>query len=372
MHAFILGCGRFPHFDAALGVDREATVAGAREIIALLQERADDFMAPLATIECLLSDPKVKAGDDTLAVSSPHDPRQTNKVDPVLRENVAKAGDDWIDRCKAGDHLFFYMSTHGIAEEHNALGVCEDVMSSKRRKWYHSLNISTLAIGLAAKTNAGRAWIFFDACQEIVPELFGRFTGTPGLHLIEDIDTRAVARGKRPFALAASKLGTSAWAPTDGKPPFFTQALLHGMRYSCVEAIDGVGWVVTGEKLAFSLSKIAEAALDWRGLQPEQLVRFNEPNVALLRIATPEVPVIIRTAIESHLPQALGALAVCDDNTVEPIAWIKSDEMAWRFSVAAHPNRRFTVTLNFENGVPHYKPCVFDALPPAKIKVLVQ
>ena len=142
------------------------------------------------------------------------------------------------------------------------------------------------------------------------------------------------------------------------------------MRYSCVEPIKDIGWVVTGQQLMFSLTQIAEAALDWRGLQTEPLFVFNEPNVGLMKISNPEIPVSIRTEVESHLPQVDSAEAVCDDATVKPIKRPPSPDVAWRFRVEAHRNREFTTTLKFANGTPKYSPAKFDAMPPAKVLVL--
>lgn len=379
-HALVIGCGRFPHFDPTLELNREATIAGARQMMEFLASHRDKFVAPLASIECLLSDPAVSAGQDMLGADltdAAGAPPATllgvgDKVENVTLDNIEKACDAWIGRCEPGDHMVFYMSSHGVAGHDSALGLCEDVNAQPHKRWSQSINVTKLADGLPT-TNAGRAFVFFDACQEVVPEILGQAPGGTGYNpILYSLQQLPQARRYRTFALAASRLGAQAWAPDGPVPPYFTQALLDGLRASSVEALPNLGWTVTGRQLQYSLPMIAEAALGWRELETEPLTKFAELDFALLTVDQPSVPVLIRTEVDSHLPQTTHAEVICDDAAVAPIPRPNGPELAWRFRIEAHRRREYTTSLAFANGTPAYLPVKFDALPPAKVIVLTQ
>lgn len=379
-HAFIIGCGRFPNFKAAQGMDRASTVEGARQMAQFLIRRADDFVAPIASIECLLSDPAETAGNDRLVLDL--DPQTVPElsnvkglagrsvpVDAANYDNTKAAGNAWLDRCEEGDHLLFYMSSHGVGDMVAAIGLLEDVAAKPRTRWQNSLNITALAQG-AQTTGADRSWLFFDACQEVVADW--TINGTPGLTLIDFTLKQALKAGRRkPLALAAARLGQRAWAPTDGKPPYFTQALLEGLENLCVEPVSGLGWAVTGEKLWFSLKNVADAAVGWTGLEPEPLMPFNEQGVALIKAAKPEVAIVLRTSVESDFLSAQSLSAVCEDQAVPEQTHVPDGQsMAWRFRVPADQAHRYKASAAFPAGGKAYQPEWFNAVPPAQIVVL--
>jgi hypothetical protein len=374
-HALVIGCGRFPHFNSTKAMDRKSTVAGARAMVQFLRDRGADFLAPLATIECLVSDPDAKPGEDTVEWEE-HDAagvasKVSAAVRPVLLADVQAAARTWLTRCRPGDHMFFYMSTHGIADGSAALGLCEDVLSNPFAKWSQSLNVTTLAQGVLV-AGADRAWVFFDACQEIDQALLGAPTGTPGFNLVEYSLSDLTKLKRRPLALAGSRLGGRAWAPKDGKaPPFFTQALLEGLTNACVEQVAGLGWVVTGAQLLFGLKQVADATLELT-VETEPLHIFNEPRLGLLTIPAPEVPVKIRTETEAHFAHIASGSVECSDNSIAPIPWVRPDpfELAWRFRVKADRLHQYKASLVFANAGVAYNAEEFSAMPPAQVVVL--
>lgn len=377
-HAFVLGCGRFPHLSSTKGMDRGATVAGARQMLEFLTAFGPSFIAPLATIECLISDPAVDLGDDSVDIvqevpvagAAPAAPVNV-QVGAVLEDTVRAAGKDWVKRCRPGDHMFFYMSSHGIATEDAALGLLEDVLSEDWRKWSQSLNVTTLSQGLLTR-GADRVWAFLDACQEVILDVLAMPSGPTGINLVEYTVGDLIRLKRKPVALAGSRFGGKAWAPTDGRPPYFTQALLEGLKNACVEPLPGLGWVVTGQQIMFGLESVANAALDWTGLQTEPLHKFNESGLGLLSIPAPKVPIKISTSTEAHFARVVNGSAVSDDNGAPAVAWAANPdgELAWRFTVDANRRRQFTATLAFKDGQPQYQPQAFDAMPPAQVVVL--
>ncbi|MBD8640253.1 caspase family protein [Sphingomonas sp. CFBP 13733] len=382
-HAFVLGCGRFP---ARPALARAATVAGARRIMEFLASHADEFVAPIWSIECLLSDPSAAPGDDRLGVELHHGPRNAVEppphpaeiappdkvVGPVTLKAVTDAGDVWLKRIgdddrHGADQAFFYMSTHGVSDGANALGLCEDVLSNPRRRWSQSLNVSTLALGLTSPLGkAFRGWIFLDACQEIAPDLLGSPTGLPGLHLIE-FGVAAATKASNSIAIAGSRMGGKAWAPTGEEAPFFTQALIEGMENACVEDVPDVGWAVTATRLIFDLPRVAEATFGRRGIESEPLTRFNQPLVGLLKVAAPMIPVAISTEVEAHLSQASVTVRRDDLGPPEHERKPGGEDMVWRFRVEAHRKRTYSAEATFSGGEASYRKASFDSLPPCQI-----
>lgn len=371
-HAFVIGCGRFPYLSSNRGMDRAATAAGARQMLQFLTQFGPRFLAPIATIECLISDPAVQPGQDKVdIVQAPGAAPVSVAVDAVLKGNAEAAGEAWINRCRQGDHMFFYMSSHGITDGAAALGLFEDVLSNKNRKWSQSLNITTLSQGLMVN-GADRAWVFLDACQEVIQDVIGAPTGSPSLDLIQWSVSDLVRLKRKPVTLAGSRLGGRAWAPTDGRPPYFTQALLAGLSNAFVEPLPGLGWVVTGQQILFGINDVADAVLDWSGLQADPLHIFNERGLGLLRIEAPQVPIKISTFTEAHMANCTNGEAVSDDGGAPTVVWQApaNGTLVWRFMVDADQRRQFTATLAFPTNVPAYQPQTFSAMPPAQILVL--
>lgn len=365
-HAFVIGCGRFAHL--AVDAERAATAAGARAVVRFLVDHADDFVAPLATVECLISDPGFAPGQDSLGLGAlAHDPRADDAVASATSVAVDAAGMAWVNRCSPGDHMVFYLASHGVVDrDQSAIGVLEDVNASPRRPWVESFNVTMLAMGLRT-IQAGGCWVFLDACQEIVAQLINQPNGAQGIALITPSITDLARKPVMTLALAGSRFGGKAWAPTNGDPPFFTQALLRGLGGASVEPFSELGWAVTGRQLLFSLSDIANAALDYTALEVEPLSQFNQ-QIALLKVAAPKVPVCIRTEVEGHILQA-SQVSASDGNGR---TFVKADgEMTWRFELDPD-HATYTARAQFQPGGPTYVDKAFPATPPAQIVVLTQ
>lgn len=362
-HALIIGCGRFRDYKPDGSADRVATPAGARKIARFLIDHQDDLVAPLASIECLISDPAVARGKDVLHLGAfPHDPRPDDAVEAALADAVRAAGDRWLDRCRPGDHMFFYMASHGVVErDRSALGAMEDLGVVPRRRWSQTLNVQHLAVSLPV-TGAQSCWVFLDACQEVIPELIEQYDGAQALILMTPSLQELTQVSVRSVALAGSRFGGMAWAPTNGDPPWFTQALIQGLSGCCVDAIDGLGWVVSGQQILFGLAKVANAALDYPGLNTEQLTNFNQ-IAGLVKVAQPMIPVAVRTQIEGHINQAQSVTADDGNGTIETRA---DNEMTWRFRVEPS-GRMFTARALFGPGGPVYQDGRFPAQPPAQV-----
>lgn len=330
-------------------------------------DRADDLVAPLESIECLLSDPAVAQGADQLGIGAfDHDPRNGDDgVEPALSALAKPAADRWLDRCKPGDTMFFYMASHGFVEaDFSALGALEDLGSVPRRAWENAVNIQNLANSLPT-TGAGGCFVFLDACQDVVTDALADYNGTGAIELFRSGLLKKTRTLVRSVALAGSRFGKKAWAPTDGSPPFFTQALIEGMSTCCVERVHGLGWTVTGLQLMNGLEHVADAALDHVGLQTEALVGFKE-RVSLLKIVDPQIPIAVRTMVESTINHA--SLVTANDGN--GASFTRDDnELTWRFRIP--PSRSiFVARAEFPGPPPSTTDREFNADAPAQIVTL--
>jgi len=367
-HVFIIGCGRFLSLRPDGSANAVATTAGARALARILIDQADALVAPLGSVEVLLSDATAQPGQDLLGIGLlQHDPRPDDLVSPATEANYRTAGDLWVGRCRPGDHMFFYMASHGVANsDATAVGVLEDVKSAAHRPWSQSINVTQLATALPI-LGADGCWVFLDACQEVVPEILEQVNGVQSQPLITYSVTDLARRRTSSVALAGSRLGGTAWAPTDGNPPFFTQALIEALRGAGVEFFAGEGWMVTGLQILFNLDHIANAALNNAGLQTESLTQFNR-RVKLLRVAAPMIPVVVRTATENHMSVAVSVTA--SDGNGRTYTKVGND-LAWRFRV--EPDQAvFTAQAQFAGPHPVYQPASFIAAPPAQIVELTE
>lgn len=329
--------------------------------------RADDLIAPLASIECLLSDPAVAHGADQLGIGLfAHDPRAgDDSVEPALSSLAKDAADRWLDRCQAGDTMFFYMASHGFVDsDFSALGALEDLGSVPRRAWENAINIQNLANSLPT-TGAAGCFVFLDACQDVVTDALANYNGTGAIELFRSGLLKKTRTPVRSVALAGSRFGKKAWAPTDGSPPFFTQTLIEGMSTCCVERVHGLGWAVTGLQLMNGLEHVADAALDHVGLQTEALVGFKE-RVNLLKVVDPQIPIAVRTTVEGRINLASSVTAKDGNGTL----FTRDDAaLTWRFRIP--PSRStFVARAEFAGPPASASDREFDADAPAQIVTL--
>ena len=361
MHALVLGIGRFPHLDGAPAGDRPACVDSAKAVVDFLVRNADQFDAPLATIECLLSDPRNELGADRLARTDPaHDPRETEAVDSGIHQHVEKACDDWMDRVRENDVLFLYCSSHGLAERDlRCFLVCEDYNERPTNKARYLLNIGSIAAALPAAKRAGAVWIFVDACQEVLEELVRIVGGVRGIEPVQANLDQITTWPVRSIAVGAASFGQFAYAPAAGGVAYFTEALLHGLEHCCVEAQAG-GWHITTKQLLFSLDDVAFA----RNARAIRSAVLSSPsgNQRLMRVETPRIPVAISTRPEAMMASAQQVDIRTRRNTGTALATKADTSGIWRCELSLD-ERQLEVRLDFAQQPQKLLP--FDLDPPS-------
>ena len=371
LHAIVIGCGRFPRYDPTGGSDRLATVAGAREIARYLINNRDAFETPLKTVEVLLSDPGVNpaSGADQLGLGPiPHDPRADDAVEPAARRPTEDAIARWLGRCdgNAGDQMFFYMSSHGVADrDMSAVGLLEDVGAGRYARWAASVNVSQLAQDLPM-TGASACWVFLDACQQVIQDVLNIARGIAGVTTIQPDAIDRMNYPLRTASLAGSRYGDFALAPNAPEPPYFTKALLKALDL-CGEPAPGQKWVVTGKQIINAIHAIAEVANAYSGLKTEPMNVFNDDVVLIKRDHQADVPVLVRTDPHTIMGSALGVMAT----SASGVQYTKNgNALDWRFTVPA-TQELHTVNITLPPTAPACAPVTFTATPPVQdVKVV--
>ncbi|MFG1284884.1 caspase family protein [Xanthobacter autotrophicus] len=363
-HAFVVGCGRYPHLEADNLADRKSPVAGAVAVVEGLIGIADSLIAPLASVEMLVSDPADEGGPASIAERLPQ--LGFASVDQADAGHFQAAGDAWLDRVRPGDSVVFYFSGHGVVDQKgSAIGLLEDVKALRNRPWAATFDVHPLATALGT-IGAESAWVFFDACQEIsntLPDTIWKSNGITLKELsLEDLANESC----EPLAIAGSKLGHLAWAPDAYLPPYFTQVLLKGLSGCCVEKTRAHGWAVTGQTLLFKLRELASAIVEAVEVTPQSLLRYSEGK-AFAKVTAPFTPVAVRSEPEMALHMAT-AVRIMDG--AEVMHSTTEAHFVWRVDVPI-VDRDLTVECSVAAGDVELSPQTFRPEPPSHKIVLV-
>lgn len=366
MHAIVIGVGRFPYINTISRPNRKACPDSALAVIDFLLAHRDDFTAPLATIECLLSDPRVDQPGAETCSRTDHDPRETVAVDRGMHMSVSKACDNWLDRCRKGDVLFFYGASHGVASEsETALLVCEDYKVNPHKKSHGLLSVDSIARAAHVMREASASWVFLDACQEVSEDLQKLVKEVKPVTPAEmDFDELRKSNVKSVSAVG-SQFGGKAYADAAGGVAYFTQALLAGLTGCCVEQ-DGDEWFVSGYSLSDRIEDIADILYDnAEPLRTSRLGGDSGRGYRLMRAANPRAPVAVSTALEIRMARAQSAEIVTRGSSRDVVATRGDNALVWRCCVPlAIPELQAEVVL--DAGPPLIHPFI---LHPFGIKV---
>lgn len=360
MHAIVVGCGRFPYIPENRKANRKAAYDSAIAVIDFLLEKAEALEPRLATIDCLLGDPDINPAieDDVFPQRPQFNILQPIKVASPTESEFTSLMENFIEQFKEGDSIFFYCCSHGVAgRDETGLLVLEDIQRLYKYPWKQLLDVKTLAQQLPVQVKAKTAWIFVDACQEIIPGLHDKIGGVRGIDLFS-VTAIDVARHRgSTTALCASKFGSQTFAPASGGVGYFTQALLDGITMSCVDKHNFV-WKVSSAQLNSSLEAVAIAA----GYSKIECTSLLTPGtrVYLANVEQPSIPVLITSLPETIVRLADQAKATGLNG--QPV-FTKSGNGAWHFRAPAKP-QDYTIEITKDGKTSSF---AMEVFPPAVI-----
>ncbi|MBO9579675.1 MAG: caspase family protein [Sphingobium sp.] len=196
------------------------------------------FDQPLASIEMLSNGPTAAHGQygwiGRIPIplengGAPIDPRGDIAVGVPNTGNVTAAGAQWLARLSSenGNVGVVFICGHGVAVTSQPLVLLADLNENPVTPWSAFINMYDLGVGLKQAPNVSAAYIFVDACGEMVTDFYVQNNGVGAKFIRSDpfvAGTEKVAL----LAAAASNYFTFEDSPTTGGR--FTQVLLRALR----------------------------------------------------------------------------------------------------------------------------------------------
>jgi hypothetical protein len=280
-HVLIIGVGGYPHLQGGDPKKRLDDTMGLKQLSSppvSAQALAEWFTgrhpngnpgfhnptAPLASIEMLVSppwQPEDKAqphrcvldGDNAIA------------VDRATWENISACYGTWLKHVKGNpDNIgVFYFCGHGVTGLNDYV-LPEDFGHTTRNRWHDAIDIVT-TVRAARRRVPGALYIFIDACRQNKRDSFNPGATPQSLELLK---FKNLVQCLSLLMLWATGEGQKAFSEV-GKVSRFTAALIKTLSGYEGEAVpNNKGWMVTGNRLAESVSEILET--ENKSLKPDK------------------------------------------------------------------------------------------------------
>jgi hypothetical protein len=279
-HALIVGVGEYPFLDggknevpnnpfglkqlksspiSARGVRDWMTATGAYAGNA--RAGLNNPAAPLATVECLISDAAPPAGE---------------AVDDPKAGTFRKVFYEWLARCDAnpGNVAFLYLCGHGLRMK-DLVFLASDFGEPIPNRWIRAFSLDSIRLGMR-KSKARSQFMFFDCCRTY-PSSFSD-PAAQGEQLFDSFLDHADDRGYA--ALYSTQDGSYAFAKPD-EPSYFTRALIDGLLGYGAERRAGA-WLVTNKMINKALQDIM--SFDLRVAPNLQVIPGESPGHATLHV----------------------------------------------------------------------------------------
>lgn len=355
-HAFIIGVGEYPHARAGQGVldtlrsvpDLPSAADSAKLMCDWLLENQDRLAAPLATLDVLISDPKIQSNRYPCAL---------DEFDPATEDNVKVRGFQWYERVTAepGNVAFFYCCGHGASHLQQPVLFLEDLNRQRVNAWSH-INLGQLAHALRKNQSVSAAFLFSDACGQYVPEF--ELGKAQECRFYEEPSLFAASRNQVSLLCAAPEAQLAyEGTETSGSTVMFgrfTQACLMGLSGSSAR-LSRNGWGVNCRDLLGDLKSLRRIYFSHWGehepFEPYQAVTPTDP-MPIVFPHVRELPIVVMTDPPERMPNY--ALAI--SQTSVPIPPFLRErgaghQSAWRTTVPPGRDALYAIAVGDGN---HY------------------
>jgi hypothetical protein len=356
MHALVVGVGHYPHCASAeagvgplagLGRRFGQLSSPPQSALALAQwlldEQVDDEVAPLGSVELLVS------GVPAPVVGITDGPAE---VDPPTWENVSEACDRWYQRCDSDSSnvALFFFSGHGFQYADRQALLLEDFGRSPHRILDNAVSFDR-TVARMDQCRARTQCYFVDSCREMPYEL--RMLPPDGARSLVDPvpldDGVALGLGPRDaLTIFSTAPGERAWGH-GGKVTVFTHALLAAMGGLAAQQDQVPGrWEVTTESLWPAVRRLL-SRYGTTGSENQQAMLGHGPSLAtpLRRLRQPpQIGFRLGCDPADALRNARMGLARLGDHSVEQ--WREPPRAeVWEGST---PAGLYSVGARFDSG----------------------
>ncbi len=217
--------------------------------------------APLASVECLISDADPPAGE---------------VIDVPTAQRLDNVFHAWIARCDAnpGNVAFLYLCGHGLRMK-DLVFLASDFGEPANNRWKRAFSLDCIRLGMR-KCAARSQFMFFDCCRSY-PSSFSD-PAAQGEQLFDSFLDHADDRGYA--ALYSTQDGSFAFARPD-EPSYFTRALLDALSGYGAERKAG-RWLITNKMINKALQDIM--SFDLRVAPNLQVIPGDSPGNAILHV----------------------------------------------------------------------------------------
>ncbi|MEU4237726.1 caspase family protein [Actinoplanes sp. NPDC026619] len=265
LHALIIGVGAYPHLKdgsgtplpdlGRFGAPGQLTSPPRSALAwtdALIAAR-DEWLAPLGTVDLLVSSPPKPADDGG------------DDHEPATRDAIQSAFGRWWKRCDrhADNIALFVFCGHGLQAESQVL-LAADFGHDEHSPWMKAFDFDRTRLAFMA--NHARTQLFVvDACREVT--LANLETPVPYAPPLREPGKRDPLRCEFDFTARATSRKRSAYGKPN-EPSYFTKALLRGLDGGAASRIRRE-WLVTTGDLAGHLDALMAMVDAPVGQQPQ-------------------------------------------------------------------------------------------------------
>ena len=362
VHALVLGVACYPSAKRGLGSlpilqnvrDLPSAANSAMMVVDWLIEHEDAFGVPLASIELLLNGHQASG----YAVRHALPP----SIDEPDRANVFRAGEAWVDRCRArpGSVALFFGCGHGAIDGDDTTMFLSDLNADRTAPW-SKLNVRETARAFKFERNVTAAHFFVDACQEFIAAYQLARTGV-GARFTDEQDPFAPPGEEKVTLLTAAAPGSLAYEGYASDDPAseprvkagrFTLTVLVALSGAAARDLTGGGdWVVHAGAIFEDLKSLYRLRPDWRDL-PFNPTPRELPNevIPIVSCATsPRVPILVKTE-PGHVIASLSLSVVAGTRTAPALtACTPADRTDWTVWVRASLDGHWLVAVDAEDA----------------------